>query len=108
MAAGKGTPHLAGDQGEARDPSSAFGERERRILALEHSWWKHAGTKEQIIRGNLGLSAARYYQLLDRIIDMPEALSHDPILVKRLQRIRSFRRRQRVARRLGFHLKDNS
>ncbi len=108
MTAGDRTPRRAGAQGEAHEPSSAFGDRERRILELERSWWKHAGAKEQVIRENLGLSSRRYYQLLGRIIDMPEALSHDPILVKRLQRVRSFRQRQRVARRLGFQLKDNS
>jgi hypothetical protein len=108
MAAGNRSSHRTDDPGERPERPPAFGDRERRILELERSWWKQAGAKEQAIRESLGLSPARYYQLLGRIIDMPEALSHDPILVKRLQRIRSFRRRQRVARRLGFRLEDNS
>ena len=54
------------------------------------------------------MSATRYYQILNQIIDMPEALSYDPILVKRLQRLRAFRQRERVARRLGVQLQENS
>ncbi len=108
MAADNRTPHRADDPGQSQHTCSAFGDRERRILELERSWWQYALVKEQAIRERLGLSPGRYYQLLGRIIDMPEALSHDPILVKRLQRLRSFRRRQRVARKLGFQLKDNS
>jgi hypothetical protein len=48
------------------------------------------------------MSATRYYQLLNLLIDRPEALAHDPMLVKRLRRVRSQRRRQRAARRLGI------
>ncbi len=83
-----------------------FGERERKILEFERYWWKYAGAKERSIRQNFEISATRYYQLLNEIIDMPEALSHDPILVKRLQRLRAFRQRQRTARKLGVRLND--
>lgn len=86
------------------DEGSDFGERERKILEFERYWWKYAGAKERAIREQFDLSATRYYQLLNEIIDMPEALTHDPILVKRLQRLRAFRQRQRMARRLGIRL----
>jgi len=85
----------------------AFSERERKILDFERYWWKYAGAKERAIRANFELSATRYYQLLNDIINMPEALAHDPILVKRLQRLRAFRQRQRTARKLGVRLDDN-
>jgi hypothetical protein len=85
-----------------------FGDRERQILEFERFWWKYAGAKERAIKESLGMSATRYYQLLNQIIDMPEALSYDPILVKRLQRLRAFRQRERVARRLGVQLQENS
>lgn len=85
-----------------------FGDRERKILEFERYWWKYAGAKERAIREQFELSATRYYQLLNEIIDMPEALSYDPILVKRLQRLRAFRQRQRMARRLGIRLTDNA
>lgn len=70
---------------------------EEQILAFERRWWKHAGAKEQAIKDEFDLSASRYYQLLNRVIDLPEALMHDPVLVKRLRRLRETRRRSRVA-----------
>ena len=76
-----------------------FGEREQQVLEFERFWWKYAGAKERAIKDNLDMSATRYYQLLNQIIDLPEALAYDPILVKRLQRLRAFRQRERVARR---------
>lgn len=86
---------------------SSFGDRERKILEFERNWWKYSGAKERAIRELFEFSATRYYSLLNEIIDMPEALAHDPILVKRLQRLRAFRQRQRMARRLGIHLSEN-
>ncbi|HWD09377.1 MAG TPA: DUF3263 domain-containing protein [Actinomycetota bacterium] len=90
------------------DDTPVFGEREKQVLEFERFWWKYAGAKERAIRDNLEMSATRYYQLLNAIIDMPEALAYDPILVKRLQRLRAFRQRERVARRLGINLTSNS
>jgi Protein of unknown function (DUF3263) len=77
-------------------------ERSRAILDFERGWWQRRGPKEQAIRDRLGLSAARYYQLLNRLIDSPEALRHDPMLVKRLRRLRVARRRQRFERDLDL------
>ena len=79
-------------------------ERELAILAFERQWWQHAGAKEQAIRDQFSLSATRYYQLLNALIDRHEALAHDPMLVKRLRRVRAARQRQRSARRLGVRL----
>ncbi len=76
--------------------------REQAILAFERQWWKLAGAKEQAIRLQFGLSATRYYQVLNALIDRPEALAHDPMVVKRLRRLRAARQRARSARRLGF------
>lgn len=67
--------------------------REKEILAFEKRWWKHAGAKEQAIRDTFDLSATRYYQLLNGLLDNPAALVHDPVLVGRLRRLRSTRRR---------------
>ncbi len=76
--------------------------RDRDVLAFERQWWKYAGAKEQAIRDLFDMSATRYYQVLNALIDRPEALVHDPMLVKRLRRLRSSRQRSRSARRLGF------
>ncbi len=76
-------------------------ERDCEILAFERQWWKYAGAKEQAIRDLFDMSATRYYQVLNGLIDRPEALAHDPMLVKRLRRLRATRQRARSARRLG-------
>lgn len=76
-------------------------EKEVQILDFERSWWKHAGVKEQAIKERFDMSATRYYQLLNDLLENPAAMEHDPILVKRLKRLRIYRQRQRVARLLG-------
>jgi len=86
----------------SQDPNPQLDERTRRILDFERSWWQQGGSKERLIREHLDLSSTRYNQLLVRAIDMPEALAYDPMLVRRLRRIRDARRRTRVARRLGL------
>ena len=80
------------DTAEATD---ALAEREREILAFERQWWRHAGAKEQAIRDRFGLSATRYYQLLNALLDNPAALAADPVLVGRLRRLRASRARNR-------------
>lgn len=76
-------------------------ELQTRILDFERSWWKHAGVKEQAIKDNFDVSATKYYQLLNDLLEEPSAAAYDPILVKRLKRVRTYRQRQRVARLLG-------
>jgi Protein of unknown function (DUF3263) len=77
-------------------------ERDRAILTFERQWWKYAGAKEQAVRDLFGMSATRYYQVLNSLIDTPQALAADPMLVKRLRRVRAARQRARSARRLGI------
>jgi len=81
--------------------SHELSEREQAILAFERQWWKYAGAKEQAIRELFDMSATRYYQVLNALIDRPESLAFDPMLVKRLRRMRAARQRARSARRLG-------
>ncbi|MFC4536816.1 DUF3263 domain-containing protein [Sphaerisporangium dianthi] len=77
-------------------------ERERELLAFERQWWRYAGAKEQAIRDAFDISSTRYYQLLGRLVDRPEAMAFDPLTVKRLRRLRASRQRERAARRLGM------
>ena len=72
--------------------------RDAKILDFEREWWRHAGAKEEAIRLEFALSAARYYQLLNAVIDSPAAVRHDPMLVGRLQRARDARTSARTAR----------
>ncbi|WP_104168759.1 DUF3263 domain-containing protein [Arthrobacter sp. SX1312] len=89
------------DATSGTDDRLALGDREQRMLALEREWWKYSGAKEQAIRDLFGLSATHYYQALNALIDTEAALAHDPMLVKRLRRLRSTRQKARSARRLG-------
>ncbi|GAA1880621.1 hypothetical protein GCM10009687_56110 [Asanoa iriomotensis] len=77
------------------DSTPTLSERELEILAFERKWWKHAGAKEQAIRDAFDLSATRYYQLLNGLLDNPAALAADPVVVGRLRRLRSTRARSR-------------
>lgn len=86
---------------EAAREVDDLSERDQQVLAFERQWWKYAGAKEQAIRELFDMSATRYYQVLNALIDSPAALEHDPMLVKRLRRMRSTRQRARTARRLG-------
>lgn len=81
--------------------TAELSERERAVLTFEGQFRRHAGQKEQAVREQFDMSATRYYQVLNALIDRPEALVCDPMLVKRLRRVRSARQRQRTARRLG-------
>jgi len=94
----------AGSEGTAGTDAAADGlsRRERDILAFERQWWKYAGAKEEAIRELFDISATRYYQVLNALVDTPAALAADPMLVKRLRRLRATRQKQRAARRLGF------
>ena len=82
--------------------AAGLSEREAEILGFERQWWKYAGAKESAIKDLFAMSATRYYQVLNALIDRPEALVADPMLVKRLRRLRATRQRTRSARRLGL------
>jgi len=73
-------------------------ELELRILDFEASWWRYAGAKEAAVKELFELSAARYYQLLNDLIDRDDALAASPMLVKRLRRLREARMNTRIAR----------
>ena len=82
-------------------PLRELSDRDREIIAFERQWWKYAGAKEQAIRELFDMSATRYYQVLNALIDNPAALEADPMLIKRLNRLRATRQRARSARHLG-------
>lgn len=84
--------------------AEGLADRDREILDFERQWWKYAGAKEQAIKDLFDLSATRYYQVLNQLIDTQAALEHDPMLVKRLRRMRAQRQKSRSARRLGMEI----
>lgn len=71
-------------------------ELESRLLDFERAWAGRLGNREAAIRAEFGVSTARYYQMLYALIDSPIAVRHDPLLVRRLQRLRESRRRARA------------
>lgn len=90
--------------GERADEAAALGDRDRALLDFEREAWKLGTPKERAIRERFGFSAARYHQLMNRLLDRPAALAYDPMLVRRLRRVREARRRRRVAGRLGLRV----
>ncbi len=84
------------DPRPAEPPRSGLDETEVRVLEFERAWADRIGNREAAIRAEFGVSSARYYQMLYALIESPIAVRHDPILVRRLQRLRDSRRRARA------------
>ncbi len=96
-------PGALGDLGDLPgSEADGLTRREREILAFERQWWKYAGSKEAAVKELFDISSTRYYQLLGKLVDRPEALAADPMLIKRLRRLRAARQKARAARKLGF------
>lgn len=88
-----------GQQADARPLPDGLTELDADVLDFERHWWKYGGAKESAIRDRFDCSSTRHYQRLNALIDRPEALAYDPLLVRRLQRLRDARARHRSARR---------
>jgi hypothetical protein len=84
---------------------AGLSDTEAALLDFEKNWWSRPGSKETEIRERFDISTTRYYQLINALIDTEAALAYDPLLVKRLRRLRVTRQKERTARRLGVNLK---
>ena len=71
-------------------------DHEQAVLAFERSWWTEDGVKEVLIEERLEMTSSRYYQVLNELLDRPDALDHDPMVVRRLRRLRDRKRRARL------------
>jgi Protein of unknown function (DUF3263) len=76
-------------------PGAGLSRREHEMLAFERQWWRRPGAKETAIRDRFGVTPTRYYQVLNALVDRPDALAADPLLVRRLRRLRLARARTR-------------
>lgn len=81
---------------------NALTDTEVQMLEFEKRWWKYAGAKVQAIREAFDCSPTVYYARLHALIDRPDVMAHDPMTVRRLQRLRDARRQARSARRVGY------
>jgi hypothetical protein len=79
-------------------PGAGLSRRDHEMLQFERQWWRRAGAKETAIRDLFGVPPTRYYQGLNALVDRPEALAADPLLVRRLRRLRSARQQKRSSR----------
>lgn len=81
-------------------PHSGLSDLEAGVLDFEDSWWAADDSKDAEIHARFDLSPPRYYQVLNALLDRPEALAYKPLLVKRLIRLRATRQHNRSARHL--------
>ena len=91
------SPPRADGSGEASAQVLPVGlsRREHDMLAFERQWWRRAGAKETAIRDRFGVPPTRYYQALNALVDRPDALAADPLVIRRLRRLRSARQLKR-------------
>lgn len=85
---------------DSTDAPPELGGRDRSILDFEREWWRYAGAKEQAIREHFDMSPTSYYKALNELIDQDTAMAYDPMLVKRMRRMRAARHRRRAAARV--------
>jgi hypothetical protein len=84
--------------------AAGLSELEIKMLDFERQWWRYAGAKESAIKELFDLTPPAYYQMLNNLIDREDAVLAEPILVKRLRRLRESRTAARSSTRLGFNL----
>ena len=68
---------------------------DRRMLDFAGRWWRTAGAAEDAIRAEFGISATRFWQKVNQLLEEPDAAAYAPTLVSRLRRIRDTRSRRR-------------
>ncbi|QAU07196.1 DUF3263 domain-containing protein [Gordonia phage Asapag] len=64
---------------------------DRRMLDLAGQRWNYAGSLEQMVRDEFGISLTRFWQRVNALIDTEEALAYSPVVVNRLRRLRTRR-----------------
>ena len=94
-------PTERGPSASAQVASAGLSRREHEMLSFERQWWRRPGAKETAIRDRFSLAPTRYYQVLNALVDRPAALEADPLLVRRLRRLRAARGQRRSSQFLG-------
>jgi hypothetical protein len=73
------------------DPT--LSERHRAMIDFERTWWRLETPRDDVIRARFRCTADEYYAELHRVLELPEAMAHDPVVVRRFHRRRQRRRR---------------
>jgi hypothetical protein len=94
-------PRPVGADDAASAAPAGLTRREHDMLVFERQWWRRAGAKDTAIRTRFQVPPTRYYQALNALVDRPEALAADPLVVGRLRRVRAARHRRRSPEVLG-------
>ncbi len=80
-------------------PHQQLSQRDRAILDFEQSWWESATPRDQAVREQFQLTESEYAEVLNQLIASEAALLAEPLLIRRLRRLRDRRRQQHIARR---------
>lgn len=96
----EGSPTVGAMSQPAALPQFPLTEQEAAILDFEQDWRPARGSRDQEVRERFGISTPRYFQLLNQLLDRPEALERNPLLVRRLRRLHEQRQESRSAHRL--------
>lgn len=72
-------------------------EHEHQIMRFEDRWWRLAGSKDSTIQRELGMKPTRYYQVLHRLVGRQDVHAAYPVLMSRLRRRMTTKRRTRGA-----------
>lgn len=62
------------------------------LLDFEASWPLPGAAKDSTVVAVLGMPPTLYHQRLGALLDDPKALAYNPLLIKRLRRLRATRR----------------
>ena len=95
------SPPRPAPEGPAPAVPAGLTRREHDMLVFERQWWRRAGAKDTAIRTRFGVPPTRYYQALNALVDRPDALAADPLVIGRLRRVRAGRNRRRSVEVLG-------
>ena len=80
-------------------PHQELSQRDRAILDFEQSWWESATPRDQAVREQFQLTESEYAEGLNQLVASEAALLAEPLLIRRLRRLRDRRRQQHIARR---------
>jgi hypothetical protein len=86
----------AGKAGRVTSSVEPLTERDRTMIEFEGQWFTLDEERHLAIRARFACSVEEYNLELNRVIDHPQALALDPLVVRRLRRQRERRRRAKI------------